>query len=379
MDEFAHGETAGEDTGPGGQPEAHPLDRYFAMPAGGWPVQPESPGAPREPSVPAGPPAGTSPPPAMGPESVAQPQPATTTPPSETAAPRGRLRVAVVSLAIVLIAGGVIGGIVSTTAGRPSAPGAGVAPANFVVSSTQTTLNQHTAEVDISGTITAAGKSIPMQGTGTIDFDTQAFDADISMAIGANSLVEHDLVIADHVYIGLTANGTSLSALTGGPEWIDVPIADQSSSSLGAGNVDPLDQLKLLEQKGATVVPLGTSSVDGVTVSGYAVTFSAAEIQSSEQQEFQALGLPPAEEQQALNEARTLGSPTLHVYFDGSGLLRQESVSLGGGSSSVSGTVQMTFSNFGTPVTITPPASNDVIGFTQFEQDAQTYDASHQG
>ena len=126
MDKFEHGGYAREDTGPGGQPESHPLERYFAMPAGGWPEpSTEKTGVPPEPRVPAGPPAGTSPPPAMDPESVAQPQPATTTPPSETAAPRGRLRVAVVSLAIVLIAGGVIGGIVSTTAGRPTrlAPG----------------------------------------------------------------------------------------------------------------------------------------------------------------------------------------------------------------------------------------------------------------
>jgi hypothetical protein len=299
-------------------------------------------------------------------------------PPKPAAGSHGRLRLAIILLALVLVAGGVIGGIVSTGSGPPP-PGAGVAPANFVISSTQTTLSQHTADVAISGTVSTNGKSIPMHGTGSADFDTNSFEADISLASGANSSVEHELVVADHFYLGLTLNGTSVSAITGGPEWINVPLPDQTASSLGTGNVDPLDQLKLLEQKGATVVPLGTSTVDGTTVSGYAVTFSAAELQQREQQEAQALGLPPSEAQQVLRAAQALGSPKVNVYFDGSGLLRQESVSLGGGSSPVSSSVQMTFSNFGTPVTIEPPASSDVIAYSQFAQDAQAYDASHQG
>ncbi len=397
MDEFAHGESVGEDTGPGGQPEAHPLERYFAMPAGGWPEPAtESASVHREPSDSAGPPAGTSPPPTppapppspMGAESLAPQQGATADPPpqaatapppqSQAATPRGRLRLAVISLALLLVAAGVVGGIVSTSSGPP-APGAGSTPANFVVSSTQTTLNQHTADIDISGTVTAAGQTVPLQGTGTVDFDTNAFDANISELSGPSSFTEHELVVDNQIYIGIFSGGTNVSALTGGPEWINVPLTEQDSSGLGAGNVDPLDQLKLLEQRGATVVPLGTSSVNGVTVSGYAVTFGQAEIQQAEQQEFQALHLTPAQAQQALRAAQVLGPPTLHVYFDGSGLLRQESVSLGGGSSPVSGTVQMTYSNFGTPVTIAPPASNDVVSFTQFEQDAQAYEASQKG
>ncbi len=394
MDEFAHGESAGEGTGPGGQSEAHPLERYFATPPGGWPEpSADSAGAsvPPEPRVSAGPTAGTStppaPPPSMGSESPAPQQAATPDPapqaatpptPSSAAAPHRRLRLAVISLALVLVAAGVIGGIVSTSGGPP-APRAGTSPANFVVSSTQTTLNQHTADIVISGTVTDAGQSVPLQGTGTADFDTNAFNANISELSGPSSFTEHELVVDNQIYVGITAGGTNVSTVSGGPQWIDVPITAQNSSALGAGNVDPLDQLKLLEQKGATVVPLGTSSVNGVTVSGYAVTFSQAEIQQAEQKEVQSLGLSPSEAQQVLRAGEALGTPTTDVYFDGGGLLRRESVAFGGGSNSVSSTVQMTFSNFGTPVTIAAPASNNVIGFTQFEQDAKAYDASHQG
>ncbi len=191
-------------------------------------------------------------------------------------------------------------------------------------------------------------------------------------------MVENELVVDNQFYVDLTINGAGVSAITGGAEWVNVPLADQNSSSLGAGNVDPLDQLKLLEQKGATVAPLGTSSVGGTTVSGYAVTLSEAEVQQGEQREIQAMGLSPSEAQQALDAAQAIGPPKLNVYFDSSGLLRRETVSVGGGSSSLSSTAQLTFSNFGTPVTIQPPASTDVIGFSQFEQEVQAFGASHQ-
>ncbi len=347
MDEFEPEDPAGKDatahetsegSGPAA-PESDPLDR----PAGGWGELPAR--------IPV---------------------------PPSTSSPHGRVRLAIVSLAVLLIAGGVIGGVVAATKGPP-VPGAGVAPAAFVVSSTQTTLSQHTADVTFSGSFSAAGQSVPIQGTGTADFDTNAFQADLSFASGSTSFEEHELATAGQVYIGLTIDGANMSVVTGGPQWINVPLPDQNSSSLGAGNVDPIDQLKLLEEKGATVVPLGTSSVDGTTVSGYSVTFSAAEMQQNEQKEIQSLGLTPSETQQAESAAQALGSPTIHVYFDGSGLLRRESVSLGGGTSALSGSVQLDFSNFGTPVNIQAPASSDVIGFAQFEQDAQAYDASHQG
>ncbi len=324
MDESGLEGTAGDDAAPGG---AHPLERYFAVPPGGWPEQQPAaasvppapnassvPPAPGVPSVPAEPRAssgangGSRPPPPdqalPGPQQTATPHPAE----QAVRRPYRRVRLAVISLALVLVAGGAIGGIVSTGSGPP-APGTGVTPATFVVSSTQTTLSQHTADIDHQRDASLpTGKSIPMQGTGTANFDTNSFAADISLASGATSLVEHELVVADHVYIGLTVDGTSVSAITGGPEWVNVPLPDQDSSSLGAGNIDPLDQLKLLEQKGATVVPLGTSTVDGTTVSGYAVTFSAAEMQQREQQEVQSLGLTPTEAQQALQRGAGTGT-----------------------------------------------------------------------
>jgi hypothetical protein len=370
--------------------EGAPLDRYFAMPAGGWPDQvpttPDAtttPGPTATPSVSSNPLAGTSwppppPPPPPGPVVPGSGDPyqgATAPSPRHSSTGRHRLRLGVIVVALLLVAGGVIGGIVSTASGPPT-PGAGESPANFVVSSTQTTLSQHSADITISGTLGAAGQTIPVSGTGAANFDTNAFQANLSFAKGSSSFEEQELVADGQLYFGLTVDGQNMSAVTGGPEWINVPVPDQDASSLGAGNVDPLDQLKLLEQKGATVTPEGTSTIDGATVSGYSVTFSPAELQHASQQELQTLGLPQSDGQKIIDE---LGSADLHLYFDGGGLLRRESVSLGGGSSTVSGDVQFDFANYGTSVNIQPPASNDVIGFSQFEKEAQALSTSQSG
>ena len=383
---------------------SHPLHRYFKMPPGGWPEQSplrpqlEEPLQPLLPLQPLRPPRHRETPepqPALQPQP--QPPPPTPTPPpsparrsgasvplleaaplspGRAATTRRRVRLGITSVALLLVAGGAIGGIVSTTNGSASS-GGGVAAANFVVLSTQTTLSQHTADVAISGSISADGQTVPIHGTGSADFDTNSFEADVSVATASHSIVEHELVADDHVYFAVTVDGSNLSTVTGGPEWIDVPLPDQDSSSLGAGNVDPLDQLQLLEQRGATVVPLGISSVNGTTVSGYEVTFSAAqvqqEVQQEIQQEVQSQQLTQAEAQQAIAAAQALGPPTLHVNFDAGGLLREETVSTQG---SVSQTTQVEFSNYGTPVNIEPPPGNDVISFTQFEHDEQVYNAA---
>ena len=211
--------------------------------------------------------------------------------PRQTAKPPRRRGLLVASVAVVVAAVAVVAGITASSSG-PSLPGAGSAPADFVVSSTQTTLEQHTAAMTITGSVSVDGHTVPLQGAGSADFDTNAFSADISFTGPSGSLVEHELVVDQHFYFGISADGSDLSTITGGPEWIDVPIPDQGSTSLGAGNIDPLDQMKLLEQKGATVVPLGGSTVNGATVSGYKVTISRAEELQNLQEEIQSGGLP---------------------------------------------------------------------------------------
>ena len=291
-----------------------------------------------------------------------------------------RRRPLVWAAASLLVVGMAAAGIVVATSGGASAPGSGMAPADFVVSSTQNTLAQHTADVVFTGSVSDAGQTIPLNGTGQADFSNNGFTATVTENGPKASVVERELFADGHFYIGVTADGQDLSSVTGGAQWIEVPLPSQgSSTSPGLGSVDPLAQIQTLEKKGATVVPLGTSVIDGDTVSGFSVTPSAAEVQQNLQQEFATGQFSAAQEQLLQNESKSLGSFTADVWFDASGLLRREAVTISGGTSGATGKVNMTFQNFGTPVSIEAPAPGSTIPFSQFMSDLQATENSPQG
>ena len=229
----------------------------------------------------------------------------------------------------MVVAAAVAVGVIATSSG-PSAPGAGVAPAAFVVSSTQTTLGQHSADMTITGTIVVAGQHVPMQGSGFANFDTNQFSANVNIAKGATSVVEHEIVSGGQFFFGVDYDGVSMSAITGGPHWVSVPAPDQGSSSQAAPDLDPQSQLQMLVKKGATVQPLGASTVNGITVSGYAVTPSRADEVQRIEQEIRSGVIPPQLAQQALASVKFLGNLTTDVYFDQSGLLRKQTVQIAG-------------------------------------------------
>ena len=309
--------------------------------------------------------------------------------PGSTAPARQRRKTGylISSLAIVIIAVAIGIGL-STTAGHQGtpgadgsqssslpgasrAPGAGVAPAVFVVSSATATLHQHSADVTISGSVSANGQTVPIDGTGYADFDKDAFSANMTMNGPTGTLGEDEIAVGGHIYLSVGADGVSISQLTGGPHWVDVPVPEQDSSGLGTGNVDPLVQLQVLEHQGATATPLGTSTMEGETVSGYSVTPSQVEEQQAIQQEVQSGAIPQSAVPMVEQELQAIGTPTMDVYFDSSRLLRKLSVTFGGGSSPVSASVQMTFGDYGTTVSIGPPAVSDVISYALFLQDLQ--------
>lgn len=286
----------------------------------------------------------------------------------EAPTPRRRKRLLIVAAATIVLATGAVGGVLASKKSGP--PGAGMAPAAFVTSSTQTTLAQRTADITYSGSITADGQDVPLTGSGEVDFDTNSFSASLEESVPSGTIAVRALITSGQFYMGMTINGQDMSTLTGGAHWVSIELPDESSSiGLGVGNVDPIAQLKVLEQKGATVTSLGTREIEGVTVSGFAVTQSHQEMENVIQQEIQQNQIPAAEGQAMLQAPELLGTFTTDVWIDGSGLIRQENENIAGGSAGMTANAKVTFQNYGTPVAIAPPASSDVIPFTQFLQD----------
>ena len=252
-----------------------------------------------------------------------------------------------------------------------------MAPAAFVISATQTTLQHRTADLVFSGSITASGRTVPLEGTGEADLTAGDFVANVTANGPGEALVERELIVDGHFYMGMTVDGTNISTITSGRQWIDmpIPVAD-TTGSLGTGTVDPLNQLQLLTKHGNTVRPLGTSVIGGATVSGYAITPGRRALDQEIRTQKFTENLSAAEREQLREVAHSFSAFMMDVWFDSSGLMRRMKVNIG--TTTASGSVVMTFENYGTPVNVSPPAADDVISYSAFLAAAQSAEASQQ-
>ncbi len=280
--------------------------------------------------------------------------------------PRHSRRTLVVGSVVLLALLALIVGVAST-AGGPAVPGAGMTPTAFVISATHTTLAHRTADLAISGSVSTSGETVTLLGTGQTDLTSGSTVADMTAYGPGTSLVERELASGGHLYMGLTVDGTSIAAITGGRHWIELPVSvgGSTAASLGSGAVDPLTQLQLLTTRGNTVRPLGLSDIEGTTTSGYAIIPSRQTIDQAVQKEIAAAHLSAADAQQVRGEASSFSSFAIDVWFDASGILRRMSVDLHT-TAATSAQVVMTFENYGTPVTVSPPALSDVMSYSSF-------------
>jgi hypothetical protein len=282
--------------------------------------------------------------------------------PGQSSTRRWGLALSVVALVMIAAAGG---GLLATSGGSP-APGSGMSPADFVVTSTQNTVAQRTADMDITGSVVdVRGTTIPISGEGQVDFTTDQVAASFDFQANQGAVTEKELVSGGQAYMNITVDGQSMSAFTGGAQWVSIPFPQESAGSIGGTDVDPLSAIKLLEQRGAAVVSLGTSTIDGDAVSGYSVTPSEGEIQNSLQQEVQAGQLPASALSNISGEAKALGTFKFDIWIDGNDLLRRESIAISGGSSGATSNISMTFQDFGTPVGIEAPTPGSVVSLSQ--------------
>jgi len=260
-------------------------------------------------------------------------------------------------------------GIVLVAIGRdPAGRGLGADPnaAADVYGAAHKTLAQHSAKVTITGSMTAGGRNIPITGSGVVDFATATTSLTMDMQAGTASVAETELMVGGHMYLAMVVNGQDISPVTHGRHWISLPVAQQANQ-LGSG--DPLTQLTMLAARDNTVTSLGTSTIDGVKVSGYEITVSRAQMQKGMQKMLALLKLSPAERVQFDRMAAKLrvNPPTIDAWFDSNKLLHKMRMKMSlTGAVSVSGTISMTFGNYGVPVHVTAPRGDDVIGFADY-------------
>lgn len=244
-----------------------------------------------------------------------------------------------------------------------------VTPAALVAESAQTTLSQKTADITLTGNISVAGHQIPIAGTGAANFTSQLMSLDIKTTVSGMSFDIKELVASGKLYMSGNFGGTSFSALTG-KNWISLPVPTSAQGLYGS---DPFAQLKVLEQQGAAVTPLGQKTLDGRTVTGYSIVPTKASMIKAAQDELSQLGLDQSQTSQIQNALQQTQPPTITIWVDSSHLLRQMSMALdtGGAMSGVAADMEMNVDHYGVPVNVTAPSPSDVVSFQQFMQDAQ--------
>ena len=288
-------------------------------------------------------------------------------PPLEHTHHRRRRRLLPVSVAIAVVAAAAVGVVVAT--GGSSKSGAGLAPGDFVLTATQTTLGQRTADLIFGGTVTDSGHAVPVSGSGeAVLSDPQQFAATILFAAPDGALQEKEILNGSDFYMGTSSGGQDVSSLVPGKHWVQIPVPIGGSGSLGTGTNDPLAQLKMLGAKGNAVTSVGTEVIRGITVTGYAVTISRANLLNAEQSYLASSGFDATTKQQIEQAAPSLPIPTMYVWFDSSKLLRRMGFTANKteNGTDVSVNLEMDFVNYGAPVSISPPSPSDVVQFSQF-------------
>jgi hypothetical protein len=303
--------------------------------------------------------------------------------PASTAMPTGgpvdpargrRRRLAATMAGIVVVGAGAAVAVaaVGGSSGPPTVNAAAGTLAQAVAASVSTTEQAKTAHLALSMQLSVSGgnqatQSFSATGAGDIDFSNDA----ASMAIDYSGLPTLGDITMSVIYVGGTAYASlpQISAVFPGKSWVSVPVA--GSGSFDPGSANPSDLLHILASGGNTVTALGPSTVDATAVQGYHVVVNADFIRAR----LGALGLPAAEQQAV---AQILGSSgiTFDVFIDGSDQLRRLVVdmSLGAGSGAsgptVTAHVQEDLSNFGEPVSVSPPPADQVLTPQQLESGA---------
>jgi len=282
---------------------------------------------------------------------------------ASTAAPRRR-RVVLTAGAVAVVAVAAIGVAVGTS-GSTATPPAGP-PTTVVLDAIHSTLGAKTADLHLTMSMQLPGAgTVTASGDGQEDFSNNA--SEIAVSYHGLPAVEGFQITARNTGGTMYMSMPQISQLVPGKSWVSATVA--GASSLAPGSSNPADMLQVLANQGDVVTPLGTSDVDGATVSGYHVVIPAAVLQRRLHQ----ADLPAGVAQSAASVFGS-GGLSMDLYVDTSGMLRRLTMDmhLTVSGRSITAIVTEDTSNFGVPVSITAPPADQVMSLQDFEQVAMS-------
>ena len=309
-----------------------------------------------------------------------QPPPAAAPPPLP-ARQRHRRRIVVSSIAGVLVLGA-LAGVGAFVAGRHD----NAAASEAVTTAASKTLAAQSADMAMTLHIAGLGHDESITGSGAFDFANQSGTFSINLPDSAGTpMTEQVIYDGKTVYVNVGNLAGSLgglaTGLTQGKQWVSVDTSQSGSGHAGAlggglatfGN--PAAMLQQLQAEGGKVTSLGPTTYDGTAVTEYSVALPPSDIEKG-------LGeLPSSVPSSGRSGASSVPSSVRHalssvtpssleakVYIANGNLLKAIDlpISFSVMGKTMSEDMTMVFSNFGTPVSVTPPPANEVIPFSQF-------------
>jgi hypothetical protein len=227
-----------------------------------------------------------------------------------------------------------------------------------VAQAADTTAQAGSAEFGLAGSISTAGQTIPINGSGAIDMKSNAMRMSMSFPVANfGTLQMEELLSGTTVYVKFP---DQLAArLPGGKAWMKMDLEKLGKSqgidfkqALQSNQNNPSDMLQALKSVGNSHV-VGNEDIGGDPTTHYAATIdlSAAADKIPDSQ--------TADQLKQLEAQSGLSSMPVDVWIDRSGRVRRESVKLSSNQFSMDMTIEYT--KFGATVDTTPPPDDQVL------------------
>ncbi|HEY2214685.1 MAG TPA: hypothetical protein VGH31_06475 [Acidimicrobiales bacterium] len=288
----------------------------------------------------------------------------------------GRRRVIPLAIVSVMSLIAVGAAVLAVGAGTPQSADAAVA------SAVTSALSDKTADFTLSGSAGISSLTIPITGTGSVDFTQNALQMQIGLPVpgSSQSLTEKVVELNKVIYV----NVSGISQLLPGKSWISIDPSqfsgsDPTTSGLGLGSAlpsSPADVLKLLSQGGNKATDLGPSTVNSQSVEGYSVTLDSAALQKAIAETKLPASISSSLPSLKLGSSLIGGGSHLgYQVFIAKATGQWSRVTTTIGLSIIGQTISddttMDFTNLGAPVDITIPPASEIVPYQQFLQDAK--------
>jgi hypothetical protein len=215
-----------------------------------------------------------------------------------------------------------------------------------------------TAEFGLAGQVTAAGRTIPINGDGAIDMRSQRMRMSMSFPIPGVGAMQTDALF-DGTTLYMHLPDALAQRIPLGKSWMKIDVAALAKSSgidpgqlTGPTQGNPADFLKALKAVGSSR-KVGSENIGGVATTHYSAAIDPKKALDQ---------IPDQKSADALKQmlgSSGLGSIPIDVWVDRVGRVRRESMKFDAAGTSMAMTIS--FTRFGVPVDTTPPPADQVL------------------